>query len=288
MSRRGLGLALFVKLAAVLLQAASGVFGANFLRATPVSNDHGASIDLISALSIARGAVFQPVNAEAGGPGLGPPPPAPVLLRGLRPLQRPTTSELATVLMEGSMWDFKDVQPTCDKLAGMAKDKNKAEESKCDSVILGGANSWGCKCNYIGESLGGCPFKEDAHNPGKEVSDLGFTRVMQESKFGDMHAGSMESLTCMYYIFPGDVFQADPERTQANLRAMKDEATAVLKGGNEAAYSASKGAMFGLKVLTAPPWPVDKYGTPMCFGLCTTLNIPYWMQWTVTPEPKEG
>jgi len=272
--------------------------GASSLRGPPapsILQSAEASQAMRSALSIAHGSV---PPADIGGvDGFGPPPPPPVhelaaehlpaQAKRLRPLRRPTTKEMSTMLLEGSSErGFNDVQPTCDKIAGLVKDKNKAEESKCDSVILGGVGSWGCKCVSIGENQGDCAFKEEGYSPGKEVSDLGITRVMTEANFGDGLAGSMKGLTCMYYMFPGDLFQRYPDRTQANLKAMNEEATGVLKNGNAAAYNGAKGVFYGMFVLTPPPWPVDKYGTPMCFGLCTTLNVPYWMQWTQTPEPK--
>lgn len=215
--------------------------------------------------------------------GSGPVPPASVeAWPALRPLRRPHAPEGAVALLDG----FEDIQPKCDTLAGMVKDKNKAEESKCDSVILGGAASWGCKCMSIGEGQGGCAFVDGAYNPAKEVSDMGFTRVSTAAKFGDDKTGGIVTLTCMYYMYKNDVFQKDPDRTQDNLKRMQDETLGIIKGANDASYKVSKAVMYGTWILTPAPWPVDKYGTPMCFGFCTTLNIPYWHQWTQPPKKE--
>jgi len=173
---------------------------------------------------------------------------------------------------------------TCKKVTELVKKESKAESGECKLVVPGtGAAPDGCECHMMGfeEFTGGCPFdcsgEEKFHDcVEKPLKDLGINKVSSMGAVSFPEMGSAKGANCMYWAWMENPFTDDVDQRQKNGEASRANVLSYVKTANEWSGAIAKGAAGALWGLTMGPWPVDKYGTPNCFGLCTTPNMTYW------------
>lgn len=176
-------------------------------------------------------------------------------------------------------------QDICDQVADMAKGEMTLDESTCDAVIYGGSAKapMGCECHFLGEAVK-CPWAAPNGGVKKEMIDLGFNRLDNMGKNGGAGSGTFGIQNCMY-MGALDMFPHTVEGAKALQKADHDDVLYMVKAiadSTEGTRTFGNGLQWGA---TVPPWPVDEYGTPNCFGRCTTNPPNVWLRYTTTAPP---
>lgn len=165
------------------------------------------------------------------------------------------------------------------------------EEATCDAVIYGASAKapMGCECHFLGEAVK-CPWAAPNSAVKQEMLDMGFNRLDNMGANAGAGSAGFKVQNCMYsaYLDPfphtvdgGKAIQkADHDDVLYMVKTMADSTEGVRKAG------LGDGNFANFWSVTLPPWPVDEYGTPTCFGRCTTNPPNVWLRYTTTPAPK--
>lgn len=199
----------------------------------------------------------------------------------IRPLVAPAA------LIQQTPPGFKPpTQETCDKVAEMAKGEMKeVVDSSCDAVVYGGDAKapMGCECHFLGDKVK-CPWGAPNAGVAQPMKDLGFNRLDNMGANMGYGSGAFKVQNCMYMaildFFPHSVDDAKTLQTVDH-----DDVLSIVK---RIADSTEWARTFENHVQwagTIGPWPVDEYGTPNCFGRCTTNPPNVWLRYTTTPAP---
>lgn len=178
-------------------------------------------------------------------------------------------------------------QDICDQVAGMAKEEmgDGLVESSCDAVIYGASAKapMGCECHFLGDKVK-CPWGGPNQKVTQPMKDLGFNHLDNMGANAGAGSGSFKVQNCLYAAYrnpwPTDVEggkimqQEDHDDVLRMVKAMADSTEWARTFEEAPKYAATIG-----------PWPVDEYGTPNCFGRCTTNPPNVWLRYTTTAPP---
>lgn len=176
-------------------------------------------------------------------------------------------------------------QEKCDELAEMAKGEMEVEESTCDAVIYGASAKapMGCECHFLGDKVK-CPWAAPNAAVTQKLIDMGFNRLDNMGANAGAGSGGFKVQNCMYaaqrdpwpHTIDGSkaLQKEDHDDVLYMIKAMADSTEGVRKFENAEMWAATLG-----------PWPVDEYGTPNCFGRCTTNPPDVYMRYTTTAAP---
>jgi len=181
-------------------------------------------------------------------------------------------------------------QETCDKVAEMAKGEMTVEESTCDAVIWGGSAkaTAGCECHFLGEAVK-CPWAAPNSAVTQDMIDMGFNRLDNMGANAGPGSGSFKVQNCMYMAYL-DPFPHTVDGAKALQKADHDDVLYMIKAVADSTEGVRKaglgdGNFANFWSVTLGPWPVDEYGTPTCFGRCTTNPPNVWLRYTTTAAP---
>jgi len=197
----------------------------------------------------------------------------------IRPLGSPP------VLLQQSPPGFKPpTQETCDQLAEMAKGEMEVEESTCDAVIYGGSAKapMGCECHFLGQKvkcLWGAPNAAVQQN----LIDMGFNRL-DNMGANTANSGGFKIQNCMYMAYR-DPWPHTVEDSKVLQKEDHDDVLYMVKAIADSTEGVRKFENAEMWAATLGPWPVDEYGTPNCFGRCTTNPPDVWLRYTTSTAP---
>jgi len=199
----------------------------------------------------------------------------------IRPLVHPP------VFVQQSPPGFKPpTQEVCDEVAEMAKGEMELEESTCDAVIYGASakTPMGCECHFLGEKIK-CPWAAPNAGVTKVMQDKGFNRLDVMGKNAGPGSGSWAVMSCMYMAYR-DPFPHSVEDGKILQQEDHDDVLYMIKTMQDSTEGARTFENHVHWAGTIPPWPVDEYGTPNCFGRCTTNPPNVWLRYTTTAAPE--
>lgn len=176
-------------------------------------------------------------------------------------------------------------QEICDQLADMAKGEMELQESSCDAVIYGASAKapMGCECHFLGEKVK-CPWAAPNDAVQQNLKDMGFNRVDNMGANAGVGGGSFKIQNCLYAAYR-DPFPHTVEDSKILQQEDHDDVLRMVKAMADSTEWARTFENHVQWAVTIPPWPVDEYGTPTCFGRCTTFPPHVWMRYTTTAAP---
>lgn len=157
--------------------------------------------------------------------------------------------------------------------AGGCGDLGKLVESECEQVAYD-ANPVGCQCSLGGKAE--CPLTDGLHPLGAgmqlsgDAQKLGFYRLSSSSLGSSAATGGVPSVFCMYWLGNGDYLATDPDVIAANVETEVKRSKDLTDKAEKWANGVGKANSAWQWGFTAPPSPHDEFGTPTCWGWCTT------------------
>lgn len=176
-------------------------------------------------------------------------------------------------------------QEICDKVADMAKGEMEVIESTCDAVIYGGSAKapMGCECHFLGDKVK-CPWAAPNANVAKTMQDMGFNRLDNMGANAGPGSGGFKIQNCMYMAYR-DPWSHTVEGSKIMQVEDHDDVLRMAKAIDQSTDWAFHFEEAPRYAATIGPWPVDEYGTPHCFGRCTTNPPNVWLRYTTTAAP---
>lgn len=190
---------------------------------------------------------------------------------GLEQTQRLRPLGASPAFVQQTPAGFKPAtQEVCDQVAGMAKGEMELEESTCDAVVYGAdaKSPMGCECHFLGEKAN-CPWAGPNGSVTKGMKDMGFKRVDDMGGNSGAGSGRFKVQNCMYTALQ-EHFPPDVEGSKAMQQEDHDDVLRMVKAMEDSTEWARTNEEAPKWAATVGPWPVDEYGTPHCFGRCTT------------------